>query len=258
MKIIGDFHTHSQYSHGRGDLRANVEAAVARGFRQLAITDHGPRTFNFIRLGVKRPEQLLDIKKEIENLNYEYSEIDILAGVEANIVNSQGELDVPDNILAELDLAAAGLHLLLLPPDINSAREIIFNNRILYKYFPEKRMNIRKTNTQAVINAVKKHRLDFITHPGYKLDIDTYSLASVCAANNTALEINARHGSLTEGFVKAASQTEVKFVINSDAHSPEQVGKIGPGLEIVKKLKIAPERIINYYGFNRKAGKYER
>lgn len=248
--IKGDYHTHSEYSHGNGDLVANIESAIDRGLAEIGITDHGPQTFNFVRLGVKNAEQLIKIKERIEVLSKIYPEIRILAGVEANIINEKGDLDVPDYILEKLDIVAAGLHLLILPKSIETAVRLVFDNRVIYRFFPRKRAEIREWNTRAVINAVKKHKIDFITHPGYKLDIDTYKLARICAQEGTCLEINARHGRLTKGFVRAAAETDVRFVINSDAHLPASVGKLEAALKIVKDLGISNDRIINYQRFN--------
>lgn len=245
MKIIGDYHTHSQYSHGKGDIRKNVQIAVEKGLKEIAITDHGPRAYSVVPLGVRRPEKILDIKKEIEEVNKEFPQINVLCGIEANIINHDGDLDIPESILEQLDIIAAGLHLLIIPPDIITARKLIIDNKIVYKLFPGRRKEIRRWNTEAVINAVQKYPIDFITHPGYQLDINTYALANACAKEDTYLEINARHGNLTTGFVRAASKTPVKFIINSDAHSPENVGSIEPGIRIAKKLGLENNRLVN-------------
>ncbi len=245
MKCTGDFHTHSEYSHGKGNLRQNIEVAISKGLKELAITDHGPQTWNIIRLGVKNSGELLKIAENIKQLQIEYPEIKLYSGVEANIINRDGELDVPASILEQLDITAVGYHLLIYPINLHSAKEIIIDNRITYKFFPGKRDEIRRRNTEALIKTVQNYDVNFITHPGYGVDIDTYQLSRVCAEENTYLEINARHGELTEGFVRAAAETNVKFIINSDAHSPEQVGEQEAGLGIVEELKLDKERIVN-------------
>jgi len=245
VKCTGDFHTHSEYSHGKGKLRENIEVAIEKGLRELAITDHGPQTWNFIRLGVKNAEELLSIAEKIRLLQLEYPEIKLYSGVEANILNRVGELDVPASVLDRLDITAVGYHLLIFPINLHSAKEIIIDNRITYRYFPGKRDEIRQRNTEALIKTIQKYDVDFITHPGYGVDIDTYELARVCAEENTYLEINARHGELTEDFVRAAAETDVKFIINSDAHSPEQVGEQEAGLKIVERLNLTEGRVVN-------------
>src|SRR5690554_3809715 len=139
MNCIGDYHTHSQYSHGRGNICKNIEAAIDKGLKELAITDHGPRAWNLIRLGVKDASKFLEIKKEIKNLQLEYPQIKLYTGVEANIINQNGEIDIPEEVLEKLDIVATGFHLLIYPPDLLSFRDIIINNRIFYKCFPARR-----------------------------------------------------------------------------------------------------------------------
>lgn len=146
MKVIGDYHTHSEYSHGKGNLRENIKSALKKGLKEIAITDHGPCSFNFIPLGIKKPEVLLKIKGEIIKLQKEFPQIKILLGVEANIINQEGKIDIPENIIKELDVLACGLHLLVLVPDLKSTWNLIINNRINYKLFKSKREKIRKWN----------------------------------------------------------------------------------------------------------------
>ncbi|MFW5981797.1 MAG: PHP domain-containing protein [Halanaerobiaceae bacterium] len=245
MNFIGDYHTHSEYSHGKGNLRKNIEMAIKMGLQELAITDHGPASWNFIRLGVKNQEELLFIKEKIALLQEEYPQIKLYSGVEANIINEDGELDVSEKILSQLDIVAAGFHLLIFPESFKSTRDIIINNRIIYRYFRNKRNDIRRRNTEILIKAVSKNSINFITHPGYKVDIDTYQLAKACAEENTYLEINARHGLLTEGFIRTAAETDVKFIVNSDSHSPEEIGEFSFVNKLIARLKISRERIVN-------------
>ena len=245
MRCYGDYHTHSQYSHGKGNIEENIQAALARGLKELAITDHGPGSWNFIRLGVRSASELLVIKREIKALQQKYPGIKLYSGVEANIIYPEGELDVPEEILADLDIVAAGFHLLIYPPDFSSFQDIILKNRFIYKWFPGKRKEIRKENTEILIKAVKRYKIDFITHPGYGIDIDTYKLAEACAERGTLLEINARHVEELRAFIEAAARTEVKFIINSDAHGAEEVGNFEKALELVEKLALPWERIVN-------------
>lgn len=245
MRFFGDYHTHSQFSHGRGDIRENIETALKKGLRELAITDHGPLSWNLIRLGVKDSEELLEIRELISSLQDEYPDIKLYSGVEANIINSAGDLDVPGGVLEELDITAAGFHLLLYPHSYRPYKDIVIKNRITYKLRPGKRKEIRKQNTKTLIKAVQKYRVDFVTHPGYGVDIDTYELARVCAEEGTFLEINARHSEKLEGFIKTALKTDVKFIVNSDAHSAFEIGNFDKAARLIKKLNIPLERVVN-------------
>ncbi|HHY91255.1 MAG TPA: PHP domain-containing protein, partial [Clostridiales bacterium] len=62
MKIFADYHTHTRYSHGKGTIQQNVEAAQRKGLKEIAITDHGSGHFLY---GVKRKD-IFKMKKEIE------------------------------------------------------------------------------------------------------------------------------------------------------------------------------------------------
>lgn len=247
MKVFADYHTHTRYSHGKGSIEDNVKAALLCGLTEVGIADHGPASHSLRRLGVNKPETLLDIKAEIARLQREYPQIRILTGVEANIIGLDGTIDVPSKILQKLDKVLVGLHLMVIPQSWRDGKRIIFDNMVLYRLSRSRRDEIRYQNTQALLNAIKRYPIDIITHPGYGLDIDTIELARACAQAGTALEINVSHGYLTEEFVKAAAAEGVKFVISSDAHRPEDVGRVQDGINIVQRLGLPMEQILNLH-----------
>lgn len=241
MKLFADYHTHTRYSHGRGTVEDNVRAAVKRGLREVAITDHGPANF-FV--GIKRPGTLDKIGKEIEICRLKYPEIKILLGVEANITSIQGDIDIPPEYIKRLDLLLVGLHTGIITRDFRSGVDLLAKNWAS-RYSKTLKKEVRQKNTQALISAVKRFPIDVVVHPGLKLNIDTPTLAEVCFRRGTALEINSTHGDKTFEFVRAALKTRVTFVINSDAHRPSDVGRLEKGERIAEKLKISPSRIIN-------------
>jgi putative hydrolase len=240
LELFADYHTHSQYSHGKGNIVGNIEVAIRKGLEAIAITDHGPAMA--FGLGVKRASDLLQIKAEIRQVQQYFPQVKVLAGVEANILNEAGDLDVPTEILAQLDLVLVGLHPNLFPR-LESLRLLGYH----YGGKLSRTLNARarKFNTQALVNAVQRHPVDIVTHPGLKLAVDTKELAQVCAARGTALEINSSHGYLTTEFVQVAVAAGVKFAINSDAHRPEDVGNLAAGLAIAEKVGLTAADIIN-------------
>ncbi len=247
VKVFADYHTHTKYSHGKGSIEDNVKAAITQGLTEVGIADHGPASYSIHRLGVKNPEALLDIKAEINRLQKHYPQIKILTGVEANVIGMDGTIDVPHKILKKLDKVLVGLHLMIIPKSWHDGRKIIYDNIIRYKLHKDDRKEIRFQNTQALINAIKRNPIDIITHPGYRLDIDTVELAKACRQAETALEINVSHGYLTEDFVRIAAREGVKFVISSDAHRPEDVGNMHKGIELVKKIGLPMEQVLNLH-----------
>ena len=100
MQITADFHTHTIYSHGKGRAEDNIRVAIQRGLKTVGITDHGPGHY-FI--GIRGVSGFRKLHAEIQKLRGKYPEIEILFGVEANIVDLDGTIDVPSEILPELD-----------------------------------------------------------------------------------------------------------------------------------------------------------
>ena len=245
VKVFADYHTHTRYSHGKGSIEDNVQAALKRGLTQIAITDHGPANYNLKRFGVKSPEVLLDIKAEVHRLQKKYPEIEILTGVEANVISLDGTIDLPEQILKKLDKVLVGLHLMIIPQSFIDGKRLIYDNLVSYKLFKSKRKKIRYQNTLALINAINRYQVDIITHPGYRLDIDTVELARACQKVGTALEINVNHGYLSEKFVEIAAKEGVQFVISSDAHRPEDVGRLSLGVDLVQKIGLPIEQVQN-------------
>ena len=96
MQIIGDYHTHTIYSHGKGTIRDNVEVAINKGLKEVAICDHGP---GHVIYGIKR-EQIFEMRKEIDQMNKEYGKhgIRVLLGLEANVMDYDGNIDVDDEM----------------------------------------------------------------------------------------------------------------------------------------------------------------
>lgn len=242
MQIFADYHTHSEYSHGRGSIVGNLRAAQRQGLKAVAITDHGPATA--FGMGVPDERTLLKIKARLRSLAPYFPGLRLLAGVEANIISLEGDLDVSDQVLAELDIVLVGLHPTVLPRTLRDTAGLIGLNA-LGRYLKEVRHLARRLNTRALIRAVERHHIDIITHPGWKLSIDTRALARACAARGTALEINAAHGFLTREFVRVAAAEGVRFAIGSDAHSPARVGHLQAGIAVAEALGLKPEQIIN-------------
>lgn len=242
MKIIADYHTHTNFSHGIGTIRENIEAAIARGLKQVAITDHGPAVLG---LGIRKAETLLEMKEIVQRCNAEYSEIEVLIGVEANVISFDGQLDIPLPILKEMDLVLAGLHRLIMPASLADAWGYYFFNYVGNNISDKLADKARSFNTQALIAAVQNNNINIITHPGHHFSVDTVRLARACARRGTALEINAGHAYDLEDFVRVSAPTGVKFAIDSDAHTPDRVGDVASAIAIAEKLNLPAEQIIN-------------
>ena len=111
MSILADYHTHTKYSrngHGKSTVEENVRVAYEKGLRQIAITDHG---FNQKTFGVRRKD-IPQVRADIEDAKERYP-IDVLLGVEANLLDSQGHIDIIDSDYDDLDIILCGFHKLV-------------------------------------------------------------------------------------------------------------------------------------------------
>ncbi len=241
MKLFADYHTHTRYSHGKGTVEENILAARAKGLREVAITDHGPASLPGVRASLDR---LSLVSEECQYFNRLYPEITALAGAEANLVSADGKIDVPPSVIEDLDLLLVGLHPMVIPHSPRDAWRL-FGQGLAGRFSRHWREKARVENTKAMIEAVHRHPVDIVTHPGLQVDIDTRELARACAARDTAMEINSSHGYMTAQYCRLAALEGASFVINSDAHRPEEVGNLDQGIAVAVKAGLEPDQIIN-------------
>lgn len=241
MELFADYHTHSRFSHGKGTVEENVLAAWAKGLKEVAITDHGPAAAPWVGTPLKLLRRL---RLETDRCNRLYPDIIALSGAEANLVSADGDIDVPRSAYLELDLLLVGLHPQVIPKSLDDGWTL-FGQNLLGRWSRRLRRKARVENTKAMVEAVYRHPIDIVTHAGHKIDIDTAELARACADRGTALEINASHGCLTPEYCRLAAQQGVNFVINSDAHRPEDVGRFEAGIAVAEQAGLPPERIVN-------------
>lgn len=244
MILTGDYHTHTIFSHGRGTIRDNVEAAIAQGLREIAICDHGPGHFLY---GVKK-HRFIEMREEIDRLNIEYAkeDINILLGVEANIVSFDGDLDIDEEIMKLTDINLLGYHYGIIPRGFRDVL-ILYGLNPITKIFPIARKNMIDLATKAVVKAINRYPIDFITHPGSKAVLDIKILSREAAKVGTALEINSKHSQLDIESLKIALEEDVEFVISSDAHDPKDVGNIEKALVRAVEAGVPKKRIRNVY-----------
>lgn len=240
MRISADFHTHTTFSHGKGSIEDNVKVAIQKGLKTIAISDHGPGHAFY---GIKK-EHYKDMRAEIDRLNDMYPEIEILLSLEANFVGLDGSLDVDDEIIGLSDLLMCGYHFGSTP------KEFWIDLKVhIYAYLSRFSKSMYKKskamNTQMLIKAMDKYDLTAITHPGAKAPIDIKKIAQVASEKGVALEVNVKHGHLTVEEIKEALKTEVKFILGSDAHKPEDVGEFQLSLNRCLEAGVPISRILN-------------
>ncbi len=222
--IKGDLHIHSNWSDGKNTLEDMVWECQELGYEYLAIADHCGY------LHVTRSMDEKDIKNqstEIDRLNEKMENITILKGLEVNI-GPDGNPDVDNTLLQEMDLVVAGIH--------SGERKDFFEM------------------TQIMVNAMENENVNIISHPTnrrmperpeYDLNLD--KIFEAASETNTFLEINSNpvRLDLKDVYVKKAIQYNCKLVINSDAHSQNQLHNMHLGIATARRGWAEKEDIIN-------------
>jgi len=236
-----DLHTHTTFSHGKGSIEDNVKAAVARGLKILGISDHGP---GHVTYGLKR-SNIPVMRDEIERLKPLYPQIEILLGVEANIINPSGKLDVTEEELRQFDYLLAGYHYGVFGEKPFHALGLHAQNYILHGWFHRSTKKQKIKNTEYTIRAIYENDIKILTHPGDKGVFDIGEIAMACAERGTLMEISTWHNWLTVEGIKEAAKTDARFVISSDAHTPERIGDYEGAVDRIRKAGLDFERVVN-------------
>lgn len=242
-KLLFDLHTHTVYSHGKGDIKDNWEAAKAAGLQTLGIADHGPGHIGFGLKVAKIPEmkakaEALSARAEAEGGPK------VLIGVEANIIDPDGQLDMTPEQLSDLDFVIAGYHFGTIGKAPVRAG-LMHAAGFVYSHTGWSASRQREYNTMLVTEAVKHNTIKILSHPGAKADFDIPAIAKACEEYGTWMEINNRHGCLTVEGIRQAARYDVTFIIGSDAHVPGDVGKCEEALARAVEAGLDLSRIVN-------------
>jgi DNA polymerase (family 10) len=200
--IRGDLHMHTTATDGRSTIEEMIRAAKGRGYKYIAITDHSKRVTMAKGLDAKR---LRDHWRNIERASEGISGLTVLRGVELDILED-GNLDLPDSVLAEADWVVASIHY----GQNQSEKQI----------------------TRRILNAIRNPHVDAIGHPTgrligkrkpYALNLD--EILKAAAEHGCMLEINGQPSrlDLDEIAAAAAKQHGVPIVLGTDAHSTEEL-----------------------------------
>ena len=224
MKFKIDLHIHTNSTpHAYSTLEECVSRAISKEMEVIAITNHGPALPDSPHWWSIKNMKVIPSK--IENLV-------ILKGVEANILDEDGGIDINDSCYQVLDIVLAGFHRL--------------------KEYGE--TNDIDKNTRALINVMKNQRVDIITHPGNPVfPVDYEKVVENAKKYNIALEINnsslylSREGSAPncEKILSLCKDNGNIIALGSDAHISYEIGNFCYVIELLKKYNFPLERIIN-------------
>ncbi|CAG0981419.1 partial DNA polymerase/3'-5' exonuclease PolX, partial [Anaerolineae bacterium] len=191
----------------------------------IVITDHSRSLGIANGLSIER---LMEQQKAIREADAEMGpDFTVLHGTEMEI-KSDGTLDYPDEVLAQLDLVIASLHTSLRQP--------------------------REEITQRLLNAIRNPHVDIIGHPRGQLiperepaDLDMDTIFSAAREQGTVMEINAnpRRLDLDDSHARRAQELGIKLAINTDAHSAGELELTHYGVATARRGWIQPENVIN-------------
>ncbi len=230
MKLIADLHTHSSYSkfnHGKDSIEQLAIRANELGLQEIAITDHG-----FKHLFGTNKAKLEKARKEVDEIN-KWSKTKVLLGVEADIISSDGTIDVDVETLGLLDILIVGYH------------RMIKTDFAGYFGSQKKTKEAKEKATQAFLNAIKRYPISIISHIDSVLTTDLYEIGKACKEKGVLIEINNRHTKWNEDQINDLIASDCMFVVSSDAHSREQVGVVDRAINYITKYKIPSENIAN-------------
>jgi len=223
--IRAELHCHSTWSDGKASVREMAEAAIARKLKVLAITDHS------VSLGIANGlsvERLWEQRQEIKKVQEELGEdLLLLHGVEMEI-KADGSLDYPDEVLVELDIVIASLHVSMRQP--------------------------RQQVTERMLAAIHNPHVDIIGHPTNRLlpdregaDLDMEAVLAAAAETDTALEINAnpQRLDLEDIYARRAVEMGIKLSINTDAHHPDHLDFLHFGVATARRGWVERQQVIN-------------
>ena len=224
MKYVLDVHTHTLASgHAYSTIREMARSAKEKGLELLGITEHSfamPDTcgeFYFRNLKM--------VERQMEG-------VELMLGVELNILDFDGAVDMKPDILEKLDIAIASLHI----PCIKSGT--------------------REENTRAYLNVMKNPYVDIIGHPDdARYPVDYKALVYGAKEHGKLLEVNnnsldprcTRQGG-KENYVEMLEycrELEVPIVVNSDSHVDQLVGNHAAAYQMLEEIEFPEQLVVN-------------
>ena len=222
--IQGDVHMHTVETDGRNTIEEMAEAAKARGYKYMAITDHSKNLAFANGLDDKRAvahiARIREAGKQIDGIT-------IFAGIEVDIL-ADGDLDLSDDVLAQMDLVIASVH-------------SVFNQD-------------SAKMTERLLKAIENPNTSIIGHPTGRIllrrDAYAFNMSAVLTAaakHKVAMELNSYPDrlDLNDVHLRQAKQQGVKTVINTDSHHTSHMEKIRYGILQARRAWLTKGDVLN-------------
>ncbi|QEG02005.1 DNA polymerase/3'-5' exonuclease PolX [Stieleria maiorica] len=223
--IRGDLHMHTTATDGQNTIREMADAAIERGLKYIAITDHSKRVSMAMGLNADR---LREQWAMIDEIRPEYEgKLVILKGIECDILESGG-MDLPDDVLAEADWVLASVHYGQRQP--------------------------REQITERILGAIENEHVDCIAHPTGRLinrrppyEVDMDAVMKAAAANGTLMELNANPArlDLNDVHLAAAKKLGIPIVISTDAHTVDGMDVMQYGIKQARRGGLTKADVAN-------------
>jgi DNA polymerase (family 10) len=223
--IKGDLHMHTTASDGRNSILEMAEAALAVGYRYIAITDHSKILAMTGGLDEKRALEHIENIQEVDRRME--GRIRVFTGIEVDILGD-GALDMDDEVLARMDVVIASVH----------------------TRFEQSREEM----TARVIRAIENPNVRILGHPTGRLllrrepfVLDIGAVLRRCAELGVAVEHNAapERLDLNDRDLRLAKESGCRIVINSDSHDSRNLGKMDYGIRQLRRAWLGPEDVLN-------------
>jgi DNA polymerase (family 10) len=223
--IRGDLHMHTNATDGKNTIREMAEAALARGYGYIAITDHSK---NLAMTNGLDDARALQHVERIRAVNHEMEgRIRVFPGIEVDIL-VDGALDLSDDVLAQMDVVVASVH----------------------SYFSQPSAQM----TERILRAIENPFVRVLGHPtgrlllrreAYALDLD--AVLRRCAALGVAVEHNAYPDrlDLNDRNLRRAKELGCKIVVNTDSHHTSHLGKMRYGICQLRRAGLRAEDVLN-------------
>lgn len=224
IKLVADLHLHTISSgHAFSTVQEYVASAKKKGLEAIGITDHGPgmpggaHLYHFQNLRI--------IPGKIDGLR-------ILKGAECNVVDRDGNIDLPESTLRNLDIVMAAFH-----------------PRCGYEGGSEEQ------NTEVLLKAMENPAVNILAHPGNPgFPVNAKKIVEAAKEREILIEIN--NGSFTGWsrvgsrdkclqFAKEIKSLGSKLIIGSDAHISMDVGRFDEALKLIQEAGLSEENIVN-------------
>jgi DNA polymerase (family 10) len=224
--IRGDLHAHSTASDGKATVEQMAEAARQRGYGYLAITDHTQAVGMGIGLDAGQIREHAARIREHAAALAPHGFV-LLAGVEVDVL-ADATLDLPDDLLAELDWVVASVH--------------------------GARGQTREQITARLVAAAEHPHVDVIGHPTGRMlgrrdpyDVDLEAVIAACASHGTFVEINANPNrlDLKPAHARMALDAGVRVLVNTDAHRTATLRLIEYGVAQARRAWATADDVVN-------------